>query len=149
MSLSLYEQDYQLWLAKTIAFLKMGELKQLDREHLIEELEDLGRSEKRAAFSYLMRLCEHLLKLKYWEQEREQCFRHWRREIVNFRLQIQFILDNSPSLRNHLQEQFAAAYQAGRELFLAASGFNEQHIPQEPEFTFDQALDKHWLPWQL
>ncbi|MFM2315018.1 MAG: hypothetical protein RLZZ04_4294, partial [Cyanobacteriota bacterium] len=44
----LYEQDYYLWLEKTIELLKTGKLNQLDWENLIEEIENLGRSEKRA-----------------------------------------------------------------------------------------------------
>ncbi|MEB3232872.1 MAG: DUF29 family protein [Leptolyngbyaceae bacterium] len=74
-------------------------------KHLIEELESLGRSENHAIPSYLMRWCEHLLKVKYWESERVTCFRGWDTEIANFCIQIQKRLEH------------------GRKLFLKSTGF--------------------------
>ncbi|MGB8703076.1 MAG: DUF29 domain-containing protein [Thermosynechococcaceae cyanobacterium] len=97
---------------------------------------------------YLMRLCEHLLKIRYWESERVHCFRGWDLEIAHFRLQIQAILKDSPSLKRYLHEQFALEYGNGRKLFLKATGLNTMLVPQQPEFTLDQALDEDWLPWQ-
>jgi hypothetical protein len=147
-SMSLYDADYQLWLDQTVAQLKAHNFSDLDLENLIEEIESLGRSDKRAISSYLMRLCEHFLKLQYWESEREMCFRGWDLEITNFRLQIQAILEDSPSLKNYLNDNFVSAYGNARKLFLKASKLDSQEIPQEPEFTLEQALDEDWLPWQ-
>ncbi len=146
--ISLYEADYQLWLDQTIAQLKARNFSDLDLENLVEEIESLGRSEKQAIASYLMRLCEHLLKIKYWESEREMCLRGWKREVINFRLQIQEGLETSPSLKSFLQDSFAKQYKNGRKLFLNASDLNASLVPQEPEFTLEQALDEDWLPWQ-
>ncbi|MCH9056267.1 DUF29 domain-containing protein [Parathermosynechococcus lividus] len=145
---SLYETDYQCWLNATVAQLKVRDFDNLDLENLIEEIESLGKSEKRAISSYLMRLCEHFLKLKYWESERKNCFRSWKLEVANFRLKIQAILKDSPSLKNYLSENFDLEYRNGRKLFLNASELNANMIPQEPEFTLEQALDEDWLPWQ-
>ncbi|MGP1385423.1 MAG: DUF29 domain-containing protein [Thainema sp.] len=147
-SASLYDTDFQLWIEQTVEQLRDRNFSQLDLENLIEEIESLGRSDKRAISSYLMRLCEHILKLKYWESERERCFRGWLVEITNFRLNIQAILDDSPSLRNYLDEKFMLEYQRARKLFLKASELNANLIPEEPDFTLEQALDEDWLPWQ-
>ena len=144
---SLYDTDYQLWLDKTVTQLRSQDFSQIDLENLIEEIESLGKSDKRSISSYLMRLCEHLLKIKYWEVERKTCFRGWKLEVVNFRLQIQAILKDSPSLKNYLNDNFAIAYQNGRELFLTASELNAKLIPEAPEFTLEQTLDEEWLPW--
>ena len=86
---ALYEQDYQRWLQQPLAQLRLGELEALDRAHLIEASEDLGKRDQRAIASDLMRLCEHLLKVKYWVGERDLCLRDWDVEIANFRIQIQ------------------------------------------------------------
>lgn len=145
---SLYDTDYQCWLEQTLEQLRAKDFGNLDLENLIEEIESLGKRDKRSISSYLMRLCEHLLKLKYWQSERETCFRGWRSEIRNFRLQIQGILKDSPSLRNHLQDNFVVEYQNGRKLFLDGSGLESLQIPKEPAFTLEQALDEDWLPWQ-
>ncbi len=144
--LPLYDTDYQLWLEQTIAQLQTQDFSDIDLENLIEEIKSLGKRDKRAICSYLMRLCEHLLKVKYWEQERESCIRGWTLEIRNFRLQIQLILKDSPSLKNYLQENFIHEYQNGRKLFLDATGFNSGIIPEDPCFSLEQVLDENWLP---
>ncbi len=145
---SLYEQDYHLWLEQTLTQLRLGKFTHLDLEHLIEEMEDLGKSEKRSISSYLMRVCEHLLKIKYWESERDRCFRGWDTEVTNFRIQIQRSLQNSPSLKNYLSEHFELEYRNGRTLFLKVSGLDASLIPEQPCFSLEQALDEGWLPWQ-
>ena len=53
-----------MWIDYTVARLKSGDFGDLDVEHLIEEIESLGKSQKHAVSSYLLRLCEHLFKLK-------------------------------------------------------------------------------------
>ncbi|MCS6814793.1 MAG: DUF29 domain-containing protein [Cyanobacteria bacterium] len=145
---SLYDTDYQLWLNETAAQLRARDFSNLDLENLIEEIESLGKSDKREISSYLMRLCEHFLKLRYWESERENCFRGWKLEVASCRLQVQAILKDSPSLKNHLRENFRLEYRNGRKLFLNASELDVRLIPEEPEFTLEQALDEDWLPWQ-
>jgi hypothetical protein len=64
MSTILYDSDFDLWIEQTIQQLKDRQFERLDVEHLIEELQDLGKSEKRALESNLMVLLAHLLKLK-------------------------------------------------------------------------------------
>ena len=145
---SLYETDYQHWLDRTILQLRTQDFDHLDLKNLIEEMESLGKSDKRAISSYLMRLCEHLLKIQYWASEREFCFRGWDVEITNLRFNIQAILKDSPSLRNHLNEVFVAEYSNARKLFLKASLLSPDQVPERPDFTLMQALDENWLPWQ-
>ncbi|MGA1282785.1 MAG: DUF29 domain-containing protein [Prochlorothrix sp.] len=145
---ALYELDYQCWLDRTVAQLRARDLNSLDWENLIEELESLGKRDKRAIVSYLMRLCEHLLKLQYWQTERENCFRGWAGEVRNFRLQIRSSLADSPSLKAHLKAAFLEAYRDGRNLFLDRSGLDATLVPEEPPFTLVQALNEAWLPWK-
>ncbi|MGK7924771.1 MAG: DUF29 domain-containing protein [Spirulina sp.] len=144
----LYDKDYQLWLNDTVAQLKVRNFSNLDIENLIEEIESLGRRDKRAISSYLLRLCEHLLKLKYWESERELCFRGWILEINNFRSEIELILQDSPSLKPFLSEIFLASLQKSRKNMLKVMDTPTDLVPQEPNFTLEQALDEDWLPWQ-
>ncbi len=140
-SVELYDADYQLWLAQTVAQLRSRDFDHLDLDNLIEEIESLGKSDKRAIASYLMRLCEHLLKLQYWEAERDRCGPGWKREVRNFRFQIQALLRDSPSLRNYLDEVFVREYGQGRELCLDVSGLGAKVIPAVPGFTLEQALN--------
>ena len=67
MEKNLYEQDYYIWIEKTIHFLENNQFYDLDLENLIDEISSMGKSEKRSLESYLTRLLEHLLKLVYWQ----------------------------------------------------------------------------------
>lgn len=145
---ALYNTDYHCWLAQTVAQLKAHDFDNLDLENLIEEIESLGKSDRRALLSYLLRLCEHLLKLKYWESERETCFRGWILEINNFRSEIELILQDSPSLQPFISDAFLASYEKARKNMLKAIDLPSGSIPQSPEFTLEQALDEDWLPWR-
>ncbi|MBD2132840.1 DUF29 family protein [Sphaerospermopsis sp. FACHB-1094] len=78
---TLYDQDYYLWIKTTINQLRTGQFSAVDLENLLEELETMGRSQKRTIKSLLIKLLVHLLRLKYWEQEREQNQGHWKGEI--------------------------------------------------------------------
>ncbi|MDJ0569813.1 MAG: DUF29 domain-containing protein [Pleurocapsa sp. MO_192.B19] len=111
MGKKIYDRDFNLWLEETVTALKTRNMAALDWDNLIEEIEDMGRSQKNALESYLQRLIEHLLKLRYWTQEKERCNRGWRSEVVNFRNRIKRILKKNPSLKNYLVEQYPEIYQ--------------------------------------
>lgn len=143
---TLYETDYLLWIDATLQQLQTRNFEQLDLDNLIEEIGDLGSHHKHAVSSYLMRISEHLLKLIYWETERERCFRGWRAEITNFRIRLRKYLRESPSLRRYLDGEFMSAYQDGRRVFIEVSCIDPKTIPHQPEFTLEQALDIDWFP---
>ncbi len=143
---SLYHTDYQLWLEDTIAQLRAQNFHNLDLENLIEELTSLSKRDKRAISSYLLRLCEHLLKLQYWEVEREYSRRGWIMEINNLRAEIQLILQDSPSLQPFFREALSECYQKARKNILRTTAISPDLIPQEPPFTPEQLLDEDWLP---
>ena len=143
---NLYDVDYHLWLVETLKQLEENELESLDVEHLIEEILDLSRREKRRLDSLMTRLLEHLLKLQYWQAERRYNLNHWKREIRNFRKQINRDLKVSPSLKGYLAEQFDELYQDARELVADASGLPLAHFPGAPIAGLDVVLDETWLP---
>jgi hypothetical protein len=84
--------------------------------------------------------------IKYWEAERQQCLRGWSIEVNNFRREIHRLLKDSPSLINHLLENFQAEYHDARDNVLIASDIAPNLIPEEPFFSLDQALGKDWIP---
>ena len=67
----LYEIDDSQWLGETVSLLRNHQFPQLDLEHLIEELEDLGKEKKNAVASLLEQVIRHLLLLQYWTKEAE------------------------------------------------------------------------------
>jgi hypothetical protein len=146
MDKTLYEQDYYLWLEKTISLLENRQFFDLDLENLIEEISDMGKSQRQSLKSYLTRLLEHLLKLAYWESELEYNRRVWKNEIRNFRLRIQQILEDSPSLKPYLSEIFSPCYQNARKLFLDISGIAQNLVSLNPIGTIEEVLDENWFP---
>jgi hypothetical protein len=143
---NLYDTDYNLWILDTVQKLQCKDLDNLDWENLIEEVLGLGRSGKRKLESLMTRLIEHLLKLGYWQSERNYNQNHWRREIRNFRKQIKRELKASPSLKSYLVQIFDELYQDARELLADDSGLPIDMFPEQPIATLEQLLDEDWLP---
>ena len=144
---TLYDQDYYLWIRTTINQLRTGQFSAVDLENLLEELETMGKSEKRAIESLLTKLLVHLLKLKCWDSERERNQGHWLGEIRTFRNQIKKSLKDSPSLKPYILEIFDECYQDAR---LEASDRSQLPLdifPIIPIGSLEQILDD-WLPIQ-
>jgi len=144
---TLYDQDYYLWLRTTINQLRTGQFSAVDLENLLEELETMGRSEKRAIESLLTKLLVHLLKLKCWDSERERNQGHWLGEIRTFRKQIKKSLKDSPSLKPYILEIFDECYQDARLEVSDRSQLPIDIFPLIPIGSLEQILDD-WLPIQ-
>jgi hypothetical protein len=84
----LYEIDDYLWIQKMISLLKAKNFDEIDLEHLIEELDDLGREKKHQVKRLLKQVIRHLLLLEYWLDKYEENYRHWQSEILSFREQL-------------------------------------------------------------
>jgi hypothetical protein len=107
----LYHQDLNLWRQEIINAIQNKQLENMDWDNLIDEINDMTASERRALRSYTKRLIEHILKLKYWNNEKEYNQRGWEKEVVNFREEIKSILEDSPSLNNYLAENYLDWYE--------------------------------------
>ena len=137
----LYDSDYNLWVSQTIALLRQRQFETIDWTNLIDEIEDMGKSQKRALESLLARLLEHLLKLSYWEEEKTRNSKHWRSEIVNFRYQINKRLQESPSLR----PQLAVIYP--EVLTIAVKSVSQLcELPPRVNLPLDKVLEDDWFP---
>ncbi|MBC6432878.1 DUF29 domain-containing protein [Nostoc sp. HG1] len=143
---TLYDEDYYLWLRTTINQLRAGQFLSVDLDNLIEELEDMGRSQKRAIGSLLIKLIEHLLKLKCWDQERESNQGHWKGEIRTFRREIKKALKDSPSLKPYILEIFDECYQDARKEASDRSQLPIDTFPVALLGSLEQILDENWFP---
>ena len=121
----LYDRDFNLWIEQMATALRNRDIKAMDWNNLLEEIEDMGKSEKRSLESYLERLIEHILKLKYWQAEKERNYKHWQVEVVNFRNRLFRLLERSPSLKNYMQDIYPKI-------------FNDAVSAQQIEFTIPQ-----------
>ncbi len=107
----LHDRDFNLWIEEVKAAIQNKDAEAMDWDNLLDEIDDMGKSEKRSLESYLELLVAHILKLKYWETERGCNYKHWQVEVVNFRKRIQRLLKRSPSLKTYMEEVYPEIYQ--------------------------------------
>ena len=143
---SLYDTDYNLWIEETVKKLRAKDFETIDLENLIEEVSDLSRRQKKKLKNLLIKLFEHLLKLTYWESEREYNQGHWQGEIRNFRQQINDELQDSPSLKPYLLDIFIECYQKGKAIASDRSQLPLKTFPASVIGNIEQILDENWLP---
>lgn len=142
---SLYESDFYQWIQQTAGALKAKAFDQVDWDNVIEEIESMGRSERRELKSRLIVLLEHLLKLRYWASERDQNERGWRNTIIEQRRQLHLVLDDSPSLRAVLTDIYPDAYRQAREDVLLKAQLPESAIASAPSYGVAEALSSQNL----
>ncbi|MGK7925040.1 MAG: DUF29 domain-containing protein [Spirulina sp.] len=139
----LYDRDFQLWLQATVQQLKAGEWNAIDRQNLIEELESMGRSEKRELKSRLIVLLSHLLKWKYQEEKRSKS---WLSTIREQRRQIDFLLSDSPSLKPLYLQILTECYNYARKDAAEETGLAIALFPNESPFTSEEILNPDFFP---
>ncbi|MGK7931110.1 MAG: DUF29 domain-containing protein [Microcystaceae cyanobacterium] len=106
---TLYDQDFALWIEETVEQLQSGDFSQVDLENLIEEVESLGKCDKRGLENRLITLFEHALKRCYVPLP--DCYRGWEVTLNRTQQKSNQILDDSPSLRNFLEQILVRCYQ--------------------------------------
>lgn len=142
-NLQLYTTDYYRWLAITIQQLRDGNVADLDVDNLLEELEDIGRSEKRAVYSNLKILLLHLLKYRYQPDMRSNS---WLGSIVEHRQRLNRAFKESPSLKPYYTEMFAEVYGEARELAAAETGMDIEVFSAVSLFSPEEVLRSNYLP---
>jgi hypothetical protein len=115
----------------------------IDLENLVEEIEDLGKSERRGITSQLTRLFLHLLKWQYQPQRRSDS---WLDSITDARLQIELVLEDSPSLQVYLLEQLNRSYQRARHGASKQTGLPVSAFPEKCPYLLENLLGEDWFP---
>jgi hypothetical protein len=134
---SLYEKDFYGWTGVQATLLRNKEFDQMDLENLIDEVECLGRSEKRALKSHLKILLTHMLKKKY---QPEKYTKSWDLSIKNARCEFMQCLNENPSLRPKLHEIFEQAYLASVVAAIKETGL-ENVFPEKCPWTLEEILE--------
>ncbi|MBD2624901.1 DUF29 domain-containing protein [Trichormus variabilis] len=142
---NLYNQDFYLWIETTAKQLKDGKFAEIDLANLIEEIESMGRSEKRALKSNLLVVLMHLLKYKY---QPEKCSNSWLSTIFEHRRRLKEDLTESPSLKKYFSEMFSECYQDARKQASLETGLSLDTFPVDSPFTTDETLNQDYLPEQ-
>lgn len=147
---STYEQDFNLWREQTIEKIKQHNFHEVDWEHLIEELTDMGKSEKRAFSSNLMVLLAHLLKLKIQFDAPDTMKASWYNSVDEHRTRIKEDLIDNPSYKNSLEKTVQEVYKNSLKLAIkegqrANFGVRKpspSEYPSESPFSINQLLDE-------
>jgi hypothetical protein len=132
---SLYDLDTLLWVEDTVAKLKVKDFEGLDLENLIEEIDHMGRSQKKELKSRLLVLLEHLLKRLNVDSPDD--YRGWENTIYEQRQQIEIEIDDSPSLKVIWSEAFDFAWK------LALKRVRQQYPKTQfsDRWTYENDLD--------
>lgn len=138
-----YETDYYAWAIRNARLLREGQLAQADLEHIAEEIESMGASERRELESRLIVLLHHLLK---WQYQPEQRSSGWLGTIDEQRTQLEILLRQSPSLRRICPESIAFAYPKARRKAIKETGLAAPVFAEACPYAIEEILDEDFLP---
>lgn len=138
-----YEQDFYGWTQEQADLLRAGRLTDLDIDNLIEEIETMGRSEKRALQSRLTVLLIHLLK---WHYQPERRGRSWLLTIEVQRLKFDDVIKDNPGLKPQLTDILKSAYRLARVDASKETNLDTNTFPIQCPWTFEQILDDTYYP---
>jgi len=143
MTPTLYDTDFYAWANEQAALLRAGKLDAADIENIAEEIESMGKAEKRELVNRLTVLFMHLLKWQY-----QPLFQgaSWRTTIFNQRLDISDLLDDNPSLKPQIPEAMTRAYRRAIGEACLETGLPERTFPSTCPWSFEQAMSPEFWP---
>jgi hypothetical protein len=138
-----YDTDFYSWTQQQANLLKAGRFSDADFENIIEEIESMGRSEKRELESRLTVLLHHLLK---WQYQSERRGKSWTFTINEQRRKLSKLLSKNPGLLSELSEVVAEAYDDA--VFKASyeTGINSAVFPQQNPWKYEQIINPAFFP---
>jgi hypothetical protein len=140
---SLYDHDLYRWAMETARLVRAGRFGEVDIVHLAEELESMGKTERRALESRLVVLLVHLLK---WQFQPERRSRSWERTLTEQRKQIGKLLADSPSLRPLLPDLVRDAYDSAVRWAADETGRDEAEFPADCPYPLERILALDFRP---
>ena len=141
--MNLYERDFFAWANEQAALIRAGNLSAIDLEHIAEEIESMGKTEKRELVSRLTVLLAHLLKWQYQPARRGMS---WRATVRNQRRDLADHLDDNPSLKAKLPEAVAAAYERAIDQAAGETDIDPETFPPACPWLVGQILSADFWP---
>jgi hypothetical protein len=140
-----YDEDVHLWSQQQARLLREGRFAEIDIEHLADEIEDVGKSEKRELASRFAVLLVHLLK---WTEQPSLRGSSWRLTIKDQRRRIALAIKATPSLKTVLADPewredvwLEALSAAQKETALA-----REALPDVPPWSLEKACESDFWP---
>ena len=138
-----YERDFYAWANEQAALLRAGRLGEADIAHIAEEIESMGKTEKRELVSRLTVLLLHLLK---WQYQPDRRGVSWDTSIKVQRNDLEDHLGDNPSLESALPAAIARAYQNAVLLAEGETKLSGSVFPGSCLWTFEQLMDQDYWP---
>jgi hypothetical protein len=138
-----YEQDFYAWTLTNAKFLREGKLTEIDIANVAEEIESMGKSEKRELISRLAVLIAHLLKWQFQPARRNNS---WKYTIEEQREEIIELLKESPSLKNKINQELARAYNRGVLIAATETDLGKEVFPKQCSFSLEKLINKKFFP---
>jgi hypothetical protein len=138
-----YDQDFNVWLTTNAQLIRQGKLAEIDAEHIAEELEAMGKREKRELVSRLAVLLAHLLK---WEFQPTRRSKSWRNTLTIQRSELEELLEDSPSLRAELEQYIERAYARAKLLAEDETKIEATAFPTDCPYSFEAIMDQTFFP---
>lgn len=138
-----YDSDFYDWTRRQAALLRARRFAELDTEHLAEEIESMGRSERNQLTRRLELLLVQLLK---WQYQPALRGRSWELTIAEQRRRIARLLRNDPSLEPLLPALLADAYEDARYAAMQETGLALTSFPAACPYSVERSLDPQFLP---
>jgi len=140
---ALYETDLAAWAFEQADLARRGSVNALDLANIAEELDAMGRSERRELASQIRRQMAHLLK---WQYQPDHRGTSWKASIRDARFQIGDILKDSPSLTSGMNETIADEWPRAVRWAADETGIAPRAFPAECPWTQAELLDPDFLP---
>ena len=132
-----YDEDFYIWTQRTAELICQGRFGEIDREHVAEELSDMGKRDRREVRSRLFVLIAHLLKR---EVQPEKQSNSWLATIAEQRRQLSYIFEDSPSLRAFATRELEGIYEDARVQAAAEMEVPVDGIPAVPSQGLKEEL---------
>ncbi|APB34610.1 hypothetical protein GlitD10_2278 [Gloeomargarita lithophora Alchichica-D10] len=142
----LYETDFALWLEQTAILLQKQDFQHLDLPNLIEEVESLGRSDKRELYNRLTTLFEHSLKRCFTDLIQD--YRGWTDTIRRNQKEIKKLLEDVPSLKIYVQQIIDECYQDALLLLKENPDYQSYPFPEICPFPTDSEQLLNDIFWE-
>ena len=139
----LYDRDFFEWTRCNAALLRAGRFGEADILHIAEEIEDMGKRDRRKVVNRLKVLVMHLPKYQFQPDRRSPS---WEETIDTQRDEIALVLQDAPSLRNYALEILTEVYRRAVRKAARETGLPFDTFPKSCPYSVDELLSTDFFP---
>ena len=143
---NLYEKDFYVWTQENARLMRERKFSELDIENIAEEIEAMGKRDKRELISRLAVLLTHLLK---WQYQADFRSKSWKSALVTHRVETERLLKDSPGLKHGLNDRTDSAYSHAKKSAAAETGLPAKTFPETCPYSQEEILDTDFLPKEI